>query len=130
MKQLLLLLLAFVFFGCSDESPEPELSAEIKGTYKAYVAIIDSVEYPFPLEDTDFLFEIIPKEGNTCTLRTLAIFPDASETGEIEITLMKNGNSIDLLNENQQFGHVTGDIFEFYVLVEDGSRMTIKAKKI
>jgi len=130
MRQIYLLLLGLMFFACSKESPEPDLSAEVKGTYLAYDVIIDSKEYPFPFTGADFLLELIPQSTSTCILRTSSIFPGISDTGEIVVTLIKNGNATELLKGKQKVGLVTGQVLEFYFVDNNGKDVTIKGRKM
>jgi hypothetical protein len=129
MKNLLLLLMAFAFFGCGKQSSEPDLSESVKGTYQAFDVIIDAKEYPAPFAGGEFLLELIPRSESKCTLRTSSVIPNASDDGNMEVNLIKKDNSTELQKDKQKVGLVTGQILEFYFVDNDGKAVTIKARK-
>ncbi|MER0442274.1 hypothetical protein [Emticicia sp. W12TSBA100-4] len=125
MKKILILLLSFAVFSCTKKDVEPELSAQVEGTYQVYYVELFGDSINLPIGGVSSSIQLLKVSENKVNF-IFTINDNGDKTTETStFELKKNGDDIEIYEDGEKAGFVRGTLFEYNL----DDEVIIKAKK-
>ncbi|WP_259014509.1 hypothetical protein [Emticicia fluvialis] len=137
MKNLLLLLLAFAFFGCGKPTAEPEpqtdLAVQVVGKYRVYETVVDTKTEAVDPRQPEVIIEIISIGENKIVFKLTNLEGKMyTEPFYSRFLLRKKGTAIEfnLLDSGGDYGLFYNQVLQLYDGGVTGSSRMVRAKRI